>query len=378
MRFESIHASSGRRNVALATRTLDRPGGAVEVEAPAHWTAAQLEAWLGWAEALPDHLPESDFAISAPTGDAVLANAPARYAQRLAAWGWSLGLFDSRKDAGHFIDRIVASLFGGQAAPGAPRPIPSPAAVALASPMAEAVLAGHLRESRTAALAEDAFATGRARLTAVADAVARCEGDRAACADPSHNLALARAARAAREAGLSDGLIADAIARARFGDLDEPHTEPPQARRARLALICDPAEFDEETPAAARAAQIAWETGDLVVAFGARDAALVRRGGDGADLSSTSTGFVQGEAYRYRTELAAAVRLWVIALEIELAARLVAADDGRSLAITLAGLGAANGLCGGRVLAMTARKRAARPPTSSPVSPPLAWSPPRN
>src|ERR1700722_4648005 len=137
MRFESINASSGGRNVTLASRTLDRPGGAVEVVAPAHWTAAQHEAWLGWTEALPDHPPASDFAIPALPGDAVLANAPARYAQRLAAWGWSLGLFDSLKDAGQFIDGIVASLFGGLAAPGAPRPMPGLTAAALASPMAE-------------------------------------------------------------------------------------------------------------------------------------------------------------------------------------------------------------------------------------------------
>ena len=204
--------------------------------------------------------------------------------------------------------------------------------------MAEAVLAGHLRESRTAALAEDAF---RHRPGA-ADGGGRRGGALRGRSGrlrriPRHNLALARAARAAREAGLSDGLIADAIARARFGDLDEPHTEPPQARRARLALICDPAEFDEETPAAARAAQIAWETGDLVVAFGARDAALVSAVETAPRLVLDINRFVQGGRLDM-DGLAAAVRLWVIALEIELAARLVAADDGRSLAITLAGL----------------------------------------
>ena len=98
MRFESRQASSGGRTVALASRTLERPAGTVEVEAPAHWTTAQLDAWLSWAEALPAPPPQSDFAIPAPAGDAVLTNAPARYAQGLAAWGWSLGLFDSLED----------------------------------------------------------------------------------------------------------------------------------------------------------------------------------------------------------------------------------------------------------------------------------------
>ena len=55
MRFESSYAPAGGRNVALTARTLERPGGAVDVEAPAHWTRAQLDAWLSWAETLPEH-----------------------------------------------------------------------------------------------------------------------------------------------------------------------------------------------------------------------------------------------------------------------------------------------------------------------------------
>src|ERR1700684_891334 len=100
MRFESRYAPAGGRNVALATRTLERPCGAIEVEAPAHWTMAQLDVWLSWAEALPQAPPGDDFAIPAPADDAVLGAAPARYAQALAAWGWSLGLFESLADAG--------------------------------------------------------------------------------------------------------------------------------------------------------------------------------------------------------------------------------------------------------------------------------------
>ncbi len=337
MRFESRQASSGGRTVALATRTLERPAGTVEVEAPAHWTTAQLDAWLSWAEALPAPPPQSDFAIAAPAGGAVLTNAPARYAQGLAAWGWSLGLFDSLPDAGQFIDGIVATLFGGLAAPGAPRVATSPAAIALDAPGAEAAIARHLRESRTAALAEDAYATGRARLAAVADAVARCEGDRAACADPSHNLALARAARAAREAGLSDALIADAIARARFGDLEETPAEPPRARAPQLALICARAEIAAATPAVERAAQAAWESGGLVIAFDARDAALAQAAQTAPRLVLDINRFVQGERLDM-DGLAGAVRLWAVALEIELTARPAAPDEARPLAITLAGL----------------------------------------
>jgi ribonucleoside-diphosphate reductase alpha chain len=336
MRFESKFAPSGERNVALAIRTLERPGGIVEVEAPAHWTAAQLDAWLTWAEAPPPTLPESDFAISAPSGAAVLSNAPARYAHGLAAWGWSLGLFDSLDDAGRFIDAIVATMFGGLAAPGAPRlAATSPSVVELASSVAETVIARHLRESRTLALADDAFAAGRARLAAVADAVARCEGDRAACADPSHNLALGRAARAAREAGLSDALIADAIARARFGDLDETLAEAARVRAAKLILVQERA---TGAPMADRSAQAAWETGGVVIAFDTRDAGRARAVETAPRLAIDINRFAKGGRLDM-DGLAAAIRLWTVALEIEFTARRAAPEDDRPLAITLAGLG---------------------------------------
>ncbi|HEX4199358.1 MAG TPA: ribonucleotide reductase [Caulobacteraceae bacterium] len=336
MRFESRSAPGGG-NVALATRALERPGETIEVEAPAHWTTAQLEAWLSWAETLPAPAPDGDFPIPAPAGEASLSNAPGRYAHRLAAWGWSLGLFDSASDAGRFIDGIVAALFGGLAAPGAPRSLAPAATGELASPEAEAAIGRHLRDARTAALADDAYATGRARLAAVADAVARCEGDAAACADPAHNVALARAARAAREAGLSDGLIADAIARARFGDLDGTPADPPRRRGPRLILGADRAAIAGETPLAARAAQAAWESGGVVVAFDPGDAARASALETAPRLAIDIGRCVQGERLDLDA-LADAVRLWVIALELELAAR-AAPPDSRPLAVTLAGLG---------------------------------------
>ena len=336
MRFESKFAPTGERNVAPATRTLERPDGMIEVEAPAHWTTAQLEAWLNWAETLPAAPPESDFPIPCPPGEPSLGNAPMRYAHGLAARGWSLGLFDSPEDASRFIDGIVATLFGGMAAPGASRPAATaPSLVELASPIAETAIARHLRDSRTQALADDAFATGRARLAAVADAVARCEGDRAACADPSHNLALGRAARAAREAGLSDGLIADAIARARFGDLSETPTEPPRLSSPKLIVV---QERNAPTTADKRAAQAAWETGGVVIAFDADDAARARAALTAPRLAIDINRFAKAGRLDMDA-LAAATRLWTVALDIELAARQVVADDGRPLAITLAGLG---------------------------------------
>ena len=68
--------------------------------------------------------------------------------------------------------------------------------------------AGALRAGR--GLAAGLAPGAHQRLAAVAQAVIRCEGDRAACGSLESNQALARAAWAAREAGHSDAAIADA------------------------------------------------------------------------------------------------------------------------------------------------------------------------
>src|SRR5437868_516334 len=71
------------------------------------------------------------------------------------------------------------------------------------------------RGERLARLAAEVLAL---RLQAVVDAVLRCEGDAEACADPSRNPNLARAAEAARAAGAPDALILDAVSLARAGE----------------------------------------------------------------------------------------------------------------------------------------------------------------
>ena len=69
------------------------------------------------------------------------------------------------------------------------------------------------------------------RLAAVAEAVLRCEGDAAACASFEGNQALARAAWKAREAGVADAAIAEALALARAG-LDGSPRRPAPSRSA--------------------------------------------------------------------------------------------------------------------------------------------------
>jgi hypothetical protein len=61
-----------------------------------------------------------------------------------------------------------------------------------------------------------------ARLTAVIQAVHRCQGDPAACADPLANPVLARAMESARAGGCPDALLADALSAALAGETGWP------------------------------------------------------------------------------------------------------------------------------------------------------------
>ena len=333
MRFESRFASTGGGEPILVTRTAERSVRLVEIRAPAHWTIAQLDAWMDWAAGLPNDPTKTEFDLPPPVAEAFLGGAPALHVQQLAAWGWSHSLFDSLSDAGRFIDELLATLTMGIAAPGPARPMVDKA-IALAAPEAEPLIAALVHDARMAAVAEDALTAANARLAAVSDAVARCEGDPAACADPGRNIALARAARAAREAGLSDALIGEAIARSPLDLFDTAAVAPP-ASGARLIVQCERADMAGETARAVRLSQAVWETGKVIVVFGARDAAVVQTVEGAARCAIDINRFGHGERLDL-DGLTAAVRLWVTAMEIETSA---GAETDRPLAITLAGVG---------------------------------------
>ena len=89
----------------------------------------------------------------------------------------------------------------------------------------ERMVAAH--RGREAALA--AVGVLGVRLQAVMDAIARCDGDAEACADPARNTSLARAAEAARAAGANDVTILEAMALARAGERAWPCAAPPPA-----------------------------------------------------------------------------------------------------------------------------------------------------
>jgi ribonucleoside-diphosphate reductase alpha chain len=101
-----------------------------------------------------------------------------------------------------------------------------------------------LRRDRLAAAGARALAD---RLRAVADAVARCEGEAEACADPFRNPVLGRAVAAARAAGCDEAMIADAIA----------GVSPPAAdAEADLPVLAGPVTTD--------AAAAAWAAGEAL------------------------------------------------------------------------------------------------------------------
>ena len=317
---------------------MERPSEVTEVCAPRGWTGAQVEAWLDWADTIPGDYPGVELPPSLrPEGDLdpLLAAGPDRYARRAAAWGSALGAFGHLEQATSFRADLASLMahrvlcmgsqrpFGCRVHPFAPDFVTSP-------PLRIADLAGLCPPAETSAPSP----TVRT-LTAVGDAILRCEGDSDACADPAKNNALARAALAARSAGAAEGEIADAIALARIGLGTEFMAEP----ALPIIVVASREEICAEGDFAARAAAIGWRSGALTLAFSQRDASAL------AYAAAAPAAWVNVMALENNAELEAVVRLAVFALDIEVSAGFCAdpADayrrrDRRALALGLAGL----------------------------------------
>ncbi|HWF77792.1 MAG TPA: ribonucleotide reductase [Caulobacteraceae bacterium] len=304
-------------------RWIERPAELAEVAAPPHWTTARVEAWLDWADGLPADLPPgAPSALGLERAD-LLAGGPDRYARRLAAWGLTLGVFTDEADALTFRDELFAALALGVIATGRQlpfgarvNPLAADTAIAPPFPRAEVGRAG-FAESAGALRAGRGLAAGLApgalqRLAAVAQAVIRCEGDRAACASLESNQALARAAWAAREAGHADAAIADAVALGRAG----LEVAGGGADERLTSLVAVASRGAAGSDAARAAAALAWETSALTLAFSADDAerlALARVAPKGA---VNALAFERADGFD-AAGFADAVRLAFVALDIE-------------------------------------------------------------
>ncbi|MFZ0269706.1 MAG: ribonucleotide reductase, partial [Caulobacter sp.] len=301
MRIQSRHPASAPR---IELREIERADAVIEVLAPEGWTDARVEAWLDWA--IQDQ-NDGLFDSAAPLG-----GGPARYAERLAKAGLSDGLFGDAADADAFRDALLATMLNGVAspvgAPVAPRRLPDIGQIEF-----KRAAEGHLAHWRSARLAVKAAARLDAALAQVSDAVQRCHGDAKACADPSKNSALGRAARRARELGADDRMILDAItlADAQRTGLIEPDASAP-ASVVALASRQGVAAVDE---AASFAAQVGWESSALILALSPEDAeALVRGAPIRAAIDVTT--FQDDETFD-TGGFNQVVGLWTTALEIE-------------------------------------------------------------
>ncbi len=314
-----------------APRLIERGDAVIEVLAPIAWTSARVDAWLDWSQLQTLDWPTGALPFELTTDallDPMLFGGPDRYARRTAAWGHALGVFDGEDDALNFANALATLTLAGQLAPIAGLAAGLRSLVVAGDPAADAFQPLGTLTSIEGRTVPDAPA-----LLAIADAILRCEGDRAACADPFVNQPLARAVILARAAGLADFEIADAIALAKLGEQPRrlPTTDELMVSVARDATAAG----DREVSGVAR---LAWRSRDLTIVFDDAGAPALARGriAPGAVIEVSALGV---EA------LEAAVRLVTTALDIEVSAGLCATPqaalcrrDFRPVALGLAGV----------------------------------------
>ena len=232
--------SEAAARAGFETRWLEAGGRIVEAKGPSHWADARLEAWIDWAG-----------------GETDMAAAISDYVETLAARAQARGLVKDVRARARFRQDLTAALETGAIAIG---PVPSDPPVSVVDASAQdahssldRIIARHRGETAVRAAAAG---LGR-RLTAVMDAVARCEGAADACADPARNPGLARACEAARAAGAGDDLLLETIGLARAGETRwavEPLSSPSEPQ---LILA---------GPASRKVALAAWITGSVTLA----------------------------------------------------------------------------------------------------------------
>jgi ribonucleoside-diphosphate reductase alpha chain len=299
----------------IEARTVERDGRLTDALAPAHWTAARLDAWIDWADGQTD-----------------IPAAVEAFVEDLTIRAQDKGLVRDVRARTRFRDQLTEALLAGviaigRAPGGVAPPVMEAGSPALASTLARLTAAHRGRAAAQAAALE----LGR-RLQAVMDAVLRCEGDPVLCADPQGNPSLARAAEAARAAGASDALVLEAVAAARAGE-SAWEAEPPAPEAARIGLVVAGPPGEAAEPLA----RAAWGTGAVVCAPDSVTAERISAAAMALPAGIELTGFWSESGFDIEGFEAACALL---------AGALAAATDG-PVVIGLAGLGdwlAAHGL----------------------------------
>ncbi len=310
------------RSAAVQTppRHIERGGVIVERQVPEGWTTARLEAWLDWAEG-----------VRLPCDDGVQQAAEA-YGEELARSGATLGLFGDAQEARRFRGEIEASLILGLAAPADATLTPD--VVDLDGPEADASVAHQVMRMRNDRAAEAAAERLRVLLDEVSAAVQACEGRRPACADPAQNPRLARAARAAREAGCSDAMILDRIALAQsglelqtWGSIEAPMG--PRSSRTPVLLVGE---------LCGGAAAFAWEAGGSAILTIPGGGAARMQAAAIAPAAAVNVHAFLSDAGFDAEAFGATVRFWTVALEIEACHVVRARSPDHPLALNIVGL----------------------------------------
>ena len=277
-------------------RTLELGDRLVEVEAPAHFTNARVEAWIDWAGGRTD-----------------LAMAIQEHAYDLAGKAQAKGLTKDLRARTRFREAIgEAMLLGVIALKAAGAPLKVLEAGDAALERLEAAHRGRDAARAAAGVLGD-------RLQAVMDAVSRCEGDRATCADPARNTSLARAAEAARAVGAADHTILDAIALTRAGVTAWSCAAPGVAPTTPVVTV---ARGDA-------LARTAWTTGRVIAAHDDANAAAI------AEAAALPTAGVELMAFWRDDAFDAAA----FSAKVTLAALALAAEVDGPVLIALGGLG---------------------------------------
>jgi ribonucleoside-diphosphate reductase alpha chain len=291
---------------AIEGRILELGDRLIEVEAPAHWTHAQVEAWLDWSG-----------------GESDLVAAIADFVEDVTGAAQAKGLLKDVRARTCLRNDLTEAMLAGSVAFSRPAPAAAaPLRIAGDDPGLPAALAALSAIVRGREAARLAAAELVRRMQAVMDAVLRCEGDEDACADPRQNITLARTAEAARSVGATDALILDAVALARAGECAWTAAEPDGGEAPGLLVGGSPA-------ATAELARAAWATGAVAVTPSLSDADAIAAATGATRAGVNLTAFWSGETFDVAAFEAA----------VELAARaLIALTDGPAL-IALAGLG---------------------------------------
>jgi ribonucleoside-diphosphate reductase alpha chain len=263
-------------------REIERANRVVAVRAPSGWTDVQVEAWLDWADA-----------------EGLAADGEDALAEIAVGWG-------QRLDPGK-AGALAATLLLGLATPARPSGF-AVGLIDLSEPDAARRLQAESALRRGERLAAGAVEAVSAALERVADAVSRCEGTRADCADPLRNPALARAALAARRTGAADADIMRAMQGERFDVAPLLLAASPP----RLALA-DRAVIASGAPQALAAAEAGLD-GDLILTFDPDTVEAVSEAGRAPAVLLSLPALERVAGTEFESALRDLVRLWVTAL----------------------------------------------------------------